>query len=635
MHFSHSMILFLIALSWMLCADGLPSQPLRTQDLAGSGTDILIMGGATNGKAGYSVAMGDVNGDGTDDLLVGAPYVNAPGGVQAGAVYVFFGKKTFPGNVTLDLAKTPPDVTLLGEDKGDLLGGCVAVGDINGDGIQDIVASGWGVTYNNRGQCGGVFVIHGGASLSSLIDLDKTAADLTMYGGFHSIEMGRSLAMGDINRDGIDDIFVGAPDANPSSRGKAGEAYVLLSSKAYPAHAIVDLGGFVPNLITVKGRYQFNHLGSSIASGDFNNDGIDDLVVGAKFASAGPTMAGETYVLYGRFTWNTPFNLDLGSAGQADFTVIGRWSGDNLSTSLAVGDVNQDGRNDLLTTAHGSGPGHPKVRALAGEANVIFGRTYPAKHTWNLGTKAPDVRIMGRLAGDRLGQGGALVDMDGDGVKDIVVAASEASPNSRLNAGRVFVVRGATSLPPVIDLNLVSTDWEILGAAQHERTGQLATAAGDLNADGHPDLALGIPTADFNALTSAGGVRVLFGGFAHALDPPRVGTSMRIKVTAPVYPNKLIFGAASFTGYVGIPIDTRTFPLDPDVLFFTSFVTPAVFMNFTQFLDQKGEAIATLVIPNIPALVGYTIYSAFNILDASAPSNTAVVGNRLHITFQP
>ncbi len=635
MHFRYFMILFLAALSWMLCADYTGSQPLRTQDLAGSGTDILIKGGVKDGKAGYSVAMGDVNGDGIDDLLVGAPFVNAPGGAQAGAVYVFYGKKTFPGNYTLDLAKTPPDVTLLGDDKGDFLGACVATGDFNGDGTLDIVASAWGVDHQNRGECGGVYVIHGGASISSLIDLDKIPADLTVYGRDFFIEMGRSLALGDINRDGIDDIFMGAPDADPtSSRGNAGEAYVLFGKKTYPAKAVVDFLGRAAD-ITLQGRYQFNHLGSSIASGDFNNDGIDDLVVGAKFASANLVKAGETYVLYGRSTWNTPFYLDLGSAGRADFTVIGRYSNDNLSTSLAVGDVNGDGRNDLLTTAHGASPGHPKVRNHAGEANVILGRAYSAYHTWDLGKTPPDVRILGRIAGDRLGQGGTLADMDGDGVKDIIVAASEASPSSRSNAGQVFVVRGGTALPSVIDLDKVSTDWEILGAVQNERTGQFATAAGDLNADGHPDLALGIPTADFNTLTSAGGVRVLFGGFTHALDPPRVGTSMRIKITAPAYPNTFRLGAAAFSGLLGLPIDTRIFPLDPDVLFFTSLSATTVFKDYAGFIDKNGEATATLVIPGISALAGYTIYSAFVLLDTGAPSGTAAVGNRLHITFQP
>ena len=612
-------------------------QPDRVQDLTGWGTDYLIQGANANDQAGTSVAFGDLNRDGLDDLIVGAPNVDGPGGQDVGAVYVFYGRKDAAGNAVHDLAKQPPDVTILGDDPNDFIGAGVAVGDINGDGRLDLVTSGWGVDVSTRSNCGGVYVIYGRpGGFSTLIDLNSTPADLTVYGRYFFDEMGRSLAVGDINHDGIDDILTGAPDEDPGARQNAGVLHVIFGRTTYPANAVIDLVGGLSD-ITVNGRYAFNHLGSSVTVGDFNNDQIDDMIFGARFASQVKTQAGETYVVYGRTTWSTPYILDLGSGGLPDITFVGRWGGDNLSTALAVGDVNNDGRDDLVTTAYGSGPGWPgPVRNNAGEINVVFGATFPPRHTWDFGVTPPDIRVMGRAAGDRLGWGAAVVDLDGDGIRDFIAAAPEASPLSRTQAGTVFYFRGGSSTAvTTIDLSQASADWEIQGGAPAELTGQGAMAVGDFNGDGHPDLAMGTPGATQQSKSMAGGVRILYGGFLWALDPPRVATNMRIQIRARGFPNTYRLGAAAFSAYVGIPIGTRTFPLDPDTLFFTSLVAPHVFANYAGFISSTGDAVANLKIPDIGALAGWTVYSSFVLLANGAPSGTAAVGNRLHITFVP
>ncbi|MBN2491911.1 MAG: VCBS repeat-containing protein, partial [Planctomycetes bacterium] len=336
--------------------------------------------------------------------------------------------------------------------------------------------------------------------------------------------------------------------------------------------------------------------------------------------------------------WSTPFILDLGTGAQPDFTLIGRYSGDNLSTALAVGDVNGDGKNDLVATAWGSGPGWPgPVRTNAGEVNVIFGATFSGRYVWDLSVTPPDVRILGRAAGDRLGYGATLADLDGDGQLDIVAAAAEASPLDRNQAGTVHVFRGgAFSTTTTLDLSTTSADWEIDGAAAGDLTGRLALAAGDLNGDGQTDLAMGVPGATFGARSETGGVRLLHGGFTYLLDPPRVGTRMQIRLLARAYPGTFRLGAAALSGRLGVAIDaTRTFPLDPDALLFASLSSPQLFVDYMGFLSASGEATASIAIPNLGTLAGITIYTAFVLLDPQAPASTAAVGNRVPVTFLP
>ena len=114
-----------------------------------------------------------------------------------------------------------------------------------------------------------------------------------------------------------------------------------------------------------------------------------------------------------------------------------------------------------------------------------------------------------------------------------------------------------------------------------------------------------------------------------------MNTTARIQIQAPAYPNTYRLGAAAYGGEVGIAIDTRTFPINPDVMFFFSLMTPALFQDYAGFIDARGEAVARVAIPDAAGLVGFTLYTAFVLLDQSAPSGAAAVGNRIPITFEP
>ena len=151
---------------------------------------------------------------------------------NAGEAYVIFGSTTLGG--TLDLATTPPDLTILGADAGDFLGVSVAAGDVNGDGVEDLLvgATGADAASNAKPNAGEAYVIFGSTTLGGTLDLATTPPDLTILGADAGDFLGVSVAAGDVNGDGVEDLLVGATGADAAGNAKpdAGEVYVIFGS---------------------------------------------------------------------------------------------------------------------------------------------------------------------------------------------------------------------------------------------------------------------------------------------------------------------------------------------------------------------------------------------------------------------
>jgi hypothetical protein len=469
-----------------------------------------------------SLAKGDFNGDGIDDLLIGARFADGPDDSRedAGEAYVIFGSRDLRG--TIDLGEGEQDLTIFGAEVGisasDGLGVSVAGGDVNDDGIDDIIVSApfsEGPSADFRTDRGVVYVIFGRSDLGGTIDMAEDPQDVTIVGAEGFGLLGDSIAIGDVNGDGIDDMVLGAPFAGrePGSphggpRTELGEVYVILGRP--------DLSGSISipqkeQDFTISGPEQWSELGDAMAVGDVNGDGIDDIIAVAE-AADGPDAsrpnAGAVYVVFG--SANLGGMVDTAKDEQ-DVTILGANAQDALGFCAASGDINGDDIDDILLVAQRADAAGG-TRDTSGEAYVILGSP-DLGGTIDVLAGDQDITIFGADAHDLLSSCLAS-DANGDGIGDIILGTGFACgpDNGRDRAGEAYVFFGSPALPATLDPTAGSDDVVLFGADAGDHFGG-AVGAVDLNGDGKEELIVVASDADGpdNARTDAGEVYVIEG----------------------------------------------------------------------------------------------------------------------------
>ena len=481
-------------------ADVTPGPAGKTIDLAATEPLLMVLGIDPGDMRSDipAMAVGDFNDDSVQDLLIGARFGDGPDNSRddAGEAYVIFGSDELSG--TLDLGRDQPDVTVYGAKPGDGLGLWVASGDLNNDGIDDIiVASPFSFgPPEPRTQSGEVYVIFGPVDSETTIDIAEGQQDVTVIGADGLGHVGDSLAVGDVNGDGIDDLVMGAPFAGRepdtpvgSPRTEEGRVYVTFGSP--------DLGKTV-NIrqdqqdFTIAGVDRFDETGDAIAVGDVNGDGIDDIIVVAE-AADGPdnarTNAGEAFVFFGSPDLGGVANI---AEGQQDLTILGAESQDTLGFSAATGDVNGDGIDDIILGAH-LASGLDNARKLAGEAYVIFG-SRELGGTIDLARDEPSLRVIGAHEAGRLGAFVAVEDVNSDGYGDIILGQPRGEATGK-RSGQVSIILGSEQIAGIIDLAETGPDILLGGATADDRFGS-PVVVGDLSGDGSLDLAVLAQDAD-------------------------------------------------------------------------------------------------------------------------------------------
>jgi hypothetical protein len=486
--------------------DSTAGESLATSPLNLMNADVTLKAENSGDQVGVSYAViPDLNSDGKDEILVGASE-NDDGGSASGKVYLIYGEALSGESDIISVA----DVTYVGENSGDKLGFSVSAGgDINGDGIEDLLMA---ASFNddNGFRSGKVYLIYGSSSLAS-ITLDN--ADASFRGEANNDLAGSGLAGGaDVNGDGLSDFLIGSP-VNSEAFTESGIAYLMQTEGSVSCDrfdTLIDLSD--TNLVDayIRGQtnsdiFAFEHTNV----GDINGDGYDDLAIGAY--SFSPTVsgslrnnAGSVFVFFG------PLDSGEFDSSTADLIIHGEVADDLLGSKVAsAGDVNGDGIADFLITAHDAqntqGYETGAVYLVYGDSSWTDGGAHEFDLTDVTSSSTGGVKILApespwgsayKVYWTEFGSGLSTAgDIDEDGYDDILIGyyndSSLSTTSNAYRRGSVFVIFGGDlATAGTYDMADSHVYLKFYGHYNHDHSGT-DVASGDFDGDGHPDILIG------------------------------------------------------------------------------------------------------------------------------------------------
>ncbi|MFA6028205.1 MAG: integrin alpha, partial [Patescibacteria group bacterium] len=422
----------------------------------------------TGEAAGDNIGMntsvsGDINNDGYDDILVGA-YGNDDGGIYSGAAYLIYGQ----AESLTSFSSSDADAKFTGEADGDRAN-VVLLRDINNDGYDDILVGAYGNDLAGT-FAGAVYLIYGQSTpYADTIKLSTANAKFTGEAEGDCAGIALSSA-GDVNNDGYNDILISAY-GNDDGGSVAGADY-LIYGKETPFAGTISLAAVDAEF---TGEVAGDSISWSVASaGDVNNDGYDDILIGADSNDDGGALAGAAYIIYGQaIKYSGTISL-----ADADAEFTGEAAGDHAGWSVSsVGDLNNDSYDDFLIGANGAD-------SYTGAAYLIYGQA--TLYSGTISLSDADVKFTGEAPYDDAGYSVSNAgDVNNDGYDDILIGADGVDNY----AGAVYLIYGQETLYSST-INLAEANFKFTGEAAFDWAYN-ASSAGDVNSDGYDDILVG------------------------------------------------------------------------------------------------------------------------------------------------
>ena len=469
---------------------------------------VEINGATANGPSlsnydgfGISVAhIGDLNRDGIPDIAVGANWDNA-GGTDRGAIHIMFMNTNGSVKSTVEINNVTTNGPSLSN--ADFFGRSVtSIGDLNRDGIPDIAVGAYGDNGGGDGR-GAIHIMFmntdGGVKSTVEINDDTTNGPSLSNTDYFGTSV---TSIGDLNRDGIPDIAVGAYGDNGGGDGR-GAIHIMFMNTDGGVKSTVEINDDTTNGPSLS---DYDYFGTSVTSiGDLDGDGVDDIIVGADEDDAGGSNKGAVHIMFMNTNGSVKSTVEINDettngSSLSDYDAFG-------TSVTSIGDLNRDGIPDIAVGAYEDDTGGDNkgaihiisLTSLFPSGNGFVDSTVEINDDTTNGPSLSDYDAFGTSVT-------SIGDLNRDGIPDIAVGAYAAGGANK-GAIHIMFMNTNGSVDKTVEINGATTNGPSLN--NNDFFGWSVTSIGDLNRDGIPDIAVGAYADDAGG-DSKGAIHIMF-----------------------------------------------------------------------------------------------------------------------------